>query len=638
MDLRRAEKFLFFFIGDALLIAIAMIIAFLLRFDGHIPMEYYSRLPFYIAFSIGITLPIFLLRKLYAFTWSFVSVHELIEVLEGVVISGLIFTAGFVLMKEGPLFAGFPRSVLVLHFGITFLLIGFLRTSKRLKAVFSSQKAPSSTGESATLIIGADELAEQLIRTLLQGGNEYRIVGILDDMTMKQNTYLHGIPVIGRIADITDVAVRYGIQTVIIALPSTKREVIRNVLRLARSANVKDIRIIPGMLELLSGEASIQQLRPVKVEDLLGREQAKIDTAEIEFFLKGKDVLITGAAGSIGSELARQVSKFSPHSLHLLDYEESNLFSLMQNLQNESPQLNCRALVADIRNGEKIKYLMEHIRPQVIFHAAAYKHVPLMETFPEEGVATNVFGTLSVYQAALSAGVEKVVLISTDKAVRPKSVMGQTKKVAEMLTQAFNGEGKTQFVAVRFGNVLRSRGSVIPTFEKQLREGGPLTVTDSRMTRFFMTAPEAVLLVMEAGAIGHGGEIFVLDMGEPVKIVDLAKELIRLSGLEPGQDVDIVFTQPRPGEKLSEEVLTAEEGTTVTHYQKICRVKTSFSMKLPELILILDQLKRAIVNPEELRRKLAEFTMSAPTVKTIASFNSLINGNQYQGIDDYNSI
>ena len=216
--------------------------------------------------------------------------------------------------------------------------------------------------------------------------------------------------------------------------------------------------------------------------------------------------------------------------------------------------------------------------------------------------------------------------------------MGQTKKVAEMLTQAFNGEGKTQFVAVRFGNVLRSRGSVIPTFERQLREGGPLTVTDSRMTRFFMIAPEAVLLVMEAGAIGHGGEIFVLDMGEPVKIVDLAKELIRLSGLEPGQDVDIVFTQPRPGEKLSEEVLTAEEGTTVTHYQKICRVKTSFSMKLPELILILDQLKRAIVNPEELRRKLAEFTMSAPTVKTIASFNSLINGNQYQGIDDYNSI
>jgi len=627
-DWRRVEKFVFFFVSDAVLIAVAMIAAFLLRFDGSIPPEYRMRLVAYTALSIGITLPIFILRGLYAFTWAFVSFHEIVEVLKGVLISALLFTVSFLFLQNTPLFVGFPRSVLILHFGLIFLLVGVLRAAKRLKFGLLAQKAAVLEHGKPTLIIGADEIAEQLIRTLLHGNSEYHIVGILDDMSIKQNTYLHGIPIIGRIGDLAEVGSRYNIQTVIIALPSTKRGVIRNVSRLAQSVNIKDIRIVPSVLELLSGDASLHQLRPVKVEDLLGREQAKIDTAEIDLFLKGKDVLITGAAGSIGSELARQVSKFSPHSLHLLDYEESNLFSLMQNLQNESPHLNCRALVADVRNVEKMKYLMGYIRPQVIFHAAAYKHVPLMETFPEEGVATNIFGTLSVYQAAMNAGVEKVVLISTDKAVRPISVMGQTKKVAEMLTQTFNGEGKTQFVAVRFGNVLRSRGSVIPTFEKQLRDGGPLTVTDSRMTRFFMTAPEAVLLVMEAGAIGKGGEIFVLDMGEPVKIVDLAKELIRLSGFEHEKDIKIEFTGVRPGEKLFEEVLTAEEGTTTTRYQKIYRAKTSFSRTLPELILTLDQLKQALTNPEDLRRKLAEITRSTPADQAITSFSLLHKGSQ----------
>lgn len=619
---RRIQKFLFFFLADAVLIAIAMVVAFLLRFDGTIPVEYRLRLFGYIALSIGITLPIFILRGLYAFTWAFVSFHETVEVFKGVFISALLFTVSFLLLQNAPLFTGFPRSVLILHFGLVFILVGILRCAKRLRAsLFAPRSAGADRGKSA-LIIGADDIAEQLVRTLLRGKSEYHVVGILDDMTIKQNTFLHGIPVIGKIRDLIEVGPHYNIQTVIIAIPATKRDVIRNVFQLARSVNIKDIRIVPSVLELLSGEASIQQLRPVKVEDLLGREQAKIDTAEIAGFLKGRDVFITGAAGSIGSELARQVSKFSPHSLHLLDYEESNLFSLMQNLQNEFPHLNCRAIVADVRNAKKMKYLLEYIRPQVVFHAAAYKHVPLMETFPEEGVATNVFGTLSVYRAAMSAGVEKVVLISTDKAVRPISVMGQTKKIAEMLTQAFNSQGKTQFVAVRFGNVLRSRGSVIPTFERQLREGGPLTVTDSRMTRFFMTAPEAVLLVMEAGAIGEGGEIFVLDMGEPVKIIDLARELIRLSGLEPEKDIKVEFIGARPGEKLFEEVLTAEEGTTTTRYQKIYRAKTSFSMTLPELILTLEQLKHALANPEELRRKLAEITVSASATKTIASFTS----------------
>ncbi len=630
---RRIQKFAFFFTGDAVLIAVAMVVAFLLRFDGVIPVEYRMRLLAYIALSIGITMPIFILRGLYAFTWAFVSFHEVVDVLKGVLISAVLFTVSFLFLQDTSLFAGFPRSVLILHFGLMFLFVGVLRAAKRLKFGLLAQKAAVLEHGKPTLIIGADEIAEQLIRTLSRSNSEYRVLGILDDMPIKQNTFLHGIPVIGKISDLVQAGPRYNIQTVIIALPSTKQEVIRNVFRLARSVNIKDIRIVPSVLEILSGDAALHQLRPVKVEDLLGREQAKIDTAEIEKFIKGKDVMITGAAGSIGSELARQVSKFSPHSLHLLDYEESNLFLLMQNLQSESPHLNCRAIVADVRNVEKMKYLMKYIRPHVVFHAAAYKHVPLMETFPEEGVATNVFGTLSVYQAAMSAGVEKVVLISTDKAVRPISVMGQTKKIAEMLTQTFNGEGKTQFVAVRFGNVLRSRGSVIPTFERQLREGGPITVTDSRMTRFFMTAPEAVLLVMEAGAIGQGGEIFVLDMGEPVKIVDLAKELIRLSGFEPEKDIKIEFIGVRPGEKLFEEVLTAEEGTTTTRYQKIYRAKTSFSMTLSELILTLEQLKRALANPDELRRTLAAITMSASATKTIASFSALRSGDAYRVIE-----
>lgn len=629
---RRVEKFLFFIIADALLIAAAMVIAFLLRFDGQIPFEYQGRILSYAGLSVGITLPIFILRGLYSFTWSFVSFHEMFDVFKGVAISAFLFTISFLLMRDsdsGSFFSGFPRSILFLHFGLVFLFIGTLRAAKRIKSVLLQGRRNGSCHRKKTLIIGADEPADHLVRALLQNAGDCEIIGILDDMPIKQNTYLHGIPVLGFIADIPSISLLYDIQTIVIALPSAKREVIRNVFNLARGVKIKDIRIVPSLSELLSGTVAIQHLRPVKVEDLLGREQAQIDTAEIEQFLKGKDVLITGAAGSIGSELARQISKFSPHSLHLLDCEESNLFDLMQIFQSESPEIDVHAIVMDVRNIEKTQSVIEHIRPQIIFHAAAYKHVPLMEVFPEEAVATNVFGTLSVYRAALKAGVEKVVLISTDKAVRPISVMGQTKKLAEMLTQSFNGAGKTQFVAVRFGNVLGSRGSVVPVFERQLKAGGPLTVTDPGMTRFFMTAPEAVLLVMEAGAIGQGGEIFVLDMGEPVKITDLARELIRLSGFESEKDIGIVFTGKRPGEKISEEVLTAEEGTTATRYQKIYRVRTSFSMNLQEILISLDGLKRSLLNPQELKDELAKLTRSSQAIGTFSSFAALRGQQDY---------
>ena len=358
---------------------------------------------------------------------------------------------------------------------------------------------------------------------------------------------------------------KYGVEEIIIAIPSASGDTVREIVEICKETKASNLKILPGVHDILSGKITVSAIREVQVEDLLGRDPVWVDLQEVAQYLKDQVVLVTGAGGSIGSELCRQIVRFSPAQLILTGHGENSIFDIQQELKDYPISTE----IFDIKDHEKVNIVFEKYKPSVVFHAAAHKHVPLMEANPEEALKNNILGTSRLAQAAHKNGVETFVFISTDKAVNPTSIMGASKRIAEMVIQNYNDKSATKFVAVRFGNVLGSRGSVIPTFKNQITAGGPVTVTDSRMTRYFMTIPEASQLVIQAGAMASGGEIFILDMGKPVKIVDLAKDLIRLSGLEPEKDIKIVFTGTRPGEKLFEELLTSEEGTTATKHKRI---------------------------------------------------------------------
>lgn len=601
----RLKKIVAFLVADTLIVFCSLLLAFLLRFDGIIPSRYLPYLPLYIGLSLLFTLPLLYWRRLYLFTWAFVSLDEIVEIAYVVAASGFLFALTYLLFQAEPAFRGFPRSVIIIHHALVFLFVSLLRSAKRVALLLFEDRGRLRKN---TLVIGADEGADELIRNLQranlkqkQGG--YALIGILDDRPQKQGTLLHGVDVLGPIESLVEVAKKYDIQSIIIALSQDEHHTIPRIIALAKTAGIQDIKIVPTIYEVLTGKPDISHIRPVRVEDLLGRKPAKIETGAIDVFLKHKRILITGAAGSIGSELCHQIAKFSPRALQVLDYEESNLFDLARLLAIEHPNVPIKIFVADVRNKEKIEDLILSLKPDVIFHAAAYKHVPLMEEFPEEAVSTNVFGTLFVAQAALKARVKKFVLISTDKAVRPRSMMGKTKKLAEMLVSSLNAKGGTHFVSVRFGNVLGSRGSVLPIFEEQIRRRLPIKVTHPKMTRYFMTTPEAALLVLEAASLGEGGEIFVLDMGKPVKIVDFAKQVIRLYGLEPDRDIPILYTKPRPGEKIEEELLHSEEELTATQYQKVFRTKTLYHSSFDHLYPKILKLKTHFSDKHRLRQE-----------------------------------
>lgn len=398
-------------------------------------------------------------------------------------------------------------------------------------------------------------------------------VGFVDEYKSKQGSLIHGVKVLGRIDDIPKIISDYRIEEMIIAMPTASSNVIKKSVELGRKSNLKNIKIAPSITDIINEEVSLSVLRDVSVEDLLGRDTVSLDKTIIENFIRDKVVLITGGAGSIGSELCRQVAKFNPCLLIVLDQDETGIFNISKALKNQFTGLKVLPMVNDICDKRKIEQIFEKFRPNIIFHAAAYKHVPLMEAHPDEAAKNNIFGTKVVAESALKFGSEKFVFISTDKAINPSSVMGATKRIGEMLCQVFNQKNHTKFISVRFGNVLDSRGSVIPIFREQIKKGGPVEITHPDMKRYFMVTSEACLLVMQAGAMGAGGEVFVLDMGEPIKILDLAKEMIRLSGFEPDLDIPIVFTGIRPGEKFFEEILTAEEGTVATKNQKIFTAK-----------------------------------------------------------------
>ena len=428
-----------------------------------------------------------------------------------------------------------------------------------------------------TLIVGAGEAGRQILKSISSLKNTYTPVGFIDDSPAKRGKLLQGVLVLGIIDDIPRIVKKHKIVNLIIALPSAGSGAIKKSVELGRKSGVQNIRVIPTLSEIIDGKVSFKDIREIQVEDLLGREKILLDEEAIESFIKNKKILITGAAGSIGSELSKQVLKFKPSQLILIDQDETGIFNALNNLKDKFSHVPIISFITSITDSKKMNYIFSQYSPNIVFHAAAYKHVPLMEEHPDEAVKNNIFGTKIIAEASLNAGVSKFIFISTDKAINPTSVMGATKRVGEMICQQLSKKNKTKFISVRFGNVLNSRGSVIPIFKEQIKKGGPIEVTHPDMKRYFMLISEACLLLMQASAMGQGGEVFVLDMGTPVKILDLAKEMIKLSGLVLDKDIAITFAGIRPGEKLFEEMLTAEEGTAATQHEKIFIARLSDS-------------------------------------------------------------
>lgn len=549
---------------DIILINLAIFSSYYLRFDGAIPSEY--KMTFIQTVGVGtfVYIAVFIFFGLYKKLWQYASIGELLSIVyANTVGTGIIVT---IIYFSAPMRVA--HTVAVLLWFLTIFLIGGSRFAWRIlqENVFNP-RGPGS--QKQILIVGAGDAGVMIVREFKNRNfREGRPVGFIDDDLHKQQFELHGIPVLGTCQDIPKVVKNHNIDEIVLAMPSASGDAIRNIVEVCEQTTA-EIKIMPAVFNVLSGTVDTKKIRKVQVEDLLGREPVKVNLEEVSGYLTGETVMVTGGGGSIGSEICRQITKFNPAKLVIVGQGENNIFDIEQELRNEYPGLNVETEILDIKDQAKVNLIFKRYKPGVVFHAAAHKHVPLMEKNPEEALKNNIVGTNNLAEAADTVGVKSFVLISTDKAVNPTSVMGATKRVAEMIIQSIDQRSETKFVAVRFGNVLGSRGSVIPTFKKQIEKGGPVTVTHPDMVRYFMTIPEAAQLVVQAGAIAKGGEVFILDMGQPVKIMDLAKDLIRLSGYKPDVDIPIQITGMRPGEKLYEELLTAEEGTTATKHQRI---------------------------------------------------------------------
>ncbi len=556
-DKRLFIRRLFLIILDAILINLAAFSALFIRFDfrlGQIPTNYADAVLSYTVINTVTTIIIFSLFRLYNSLWRYAGIDELVNIIFACTLSGMFQLIGmhFILIIHVPR-SYYPLSTLFMMALISVSRF-FYRYVRRLS------KRHHGTSQSRIMIIGAGEAGSSIIREIAVSGYvKGTVICAIDDNNDKLGSYIQGIKVVGDRTKIIEAAEKYEITDIFIAMPSVSRKNIREILEVCKETGCA-LKILPGMYQLINEEVSITRLRDVEIEDLLGREPVKIDMEGIMNYVKGKVIMVTGGGGSIGSELCRQIVKHEPKQLIIVDIYENNAYFIQQELKSEFPELDLVVLIASVRNSNRMNWIMERYRPEIIYHAAAHKHVPLMEDSPTEAIKNNVGGTLKMANAADAYGVEKFILISSDKAVNPTNIMGASKRICEMIIQAYNKRSKTEFVAVRFGNVLGSNGSVIPLFKEQILRGGPVTVTHPDIIRYFMTIPEAVSLVLQAGAYAKGGEIFVLDMGEPVKITELAKNLIRLSGYEPGRDITIEFTGLRPGEKLYEELLMDEEG------------------------------------------------------------------------------
>lgn len=547
---------------DAILINIALYTSLLLRFDGqmNIPQQFIDA-AFYLApWWTFIALASLFYFKLYNRMWQYASTNEFISIIKAVLSS----MAALVILLYGFSLPHLPRSVYILTCIIAIALITASRFLWRI--IRDTIIKEKSIAQKRALIIGAGDGGAMVAREIENNTSlGLQAIGFVDDSSLKQKLSIFNIPVLGTSEDIPTIVKNYDIEEIIIAMPSVEGRIIREILDICRKTGIKT-RIFYGTDEMLNGRPKI---RDIELEDLLRRKPINLNIDEIAGYIKGRNIMVSGAGGSIGSELCRQICKYSPTSLALVEYSENNLFEIDNELNQLFPSLNIQAELCDIKDRAKLKEIFKRNRPEVVFHAAAHKHVPMMEKHPEEAIKNNILGTKNMAEMADTYGVSTFVLISTDKAVNPTSVMGASKRVAEMVIHDINRESKTRFAAVRFGNVLGSRGSVIPTFKKQIEKGGPVTVTHPDMTRYFMTIPEAVQLVIQAGAMTHGGELFILDMGEPVKITDLAHDLIRICGYEPDKEIQITYTGIRPGEKIYEELFTAREQMGATRHERI---------------------------------------------------------------------
>ncbi len=505
-----------------------------------------------------VSLCIFFLFKTYHFVWRFISVDALYQIVPAAALSALAFVGASLLLRRP-----YTLSVYVITFIMLCILTVCLRFSVRL--AHSVRHRASSPECTNIMIIGAGEAGRILIHEIQSSArtSDSRVVCVIDDNVRKRGKYIGGVPIVGGQESIIEAAERYRVNRIIFAIPSATPQMKRDILNICKETGC-ELKTVPGIYQFVNGDISVSMLREVSLEDLLGRDPIRVDSRAILDEHSGKTVLVTGGGGSIGSELCRQIASHTPKTLVIVDIYENNAYDLQQELLRQYPELDLQVRIASVRDETRMDQLFAAFRPDIVYHAAAHKHVPLMEDSPGEAVKNNVFGTEAVARCAARYGAQRFVLISTDKAVNPTSVMGASKRICEMLIQYWNRRSETDFVAVRFGNVLGSNGSVVPLFKKQIAQGGPVTVTHKDITRFFMTIPEAVSLVLQAGSYAKGGEIFVLDMGEPVRIDDLARNLIRLSGLTPDVDIPIVYTGLRPGEKLFEEVLLNEEGLQKT--------------------------------------------------------------------------
>jgi FlaA1/EpsC-like NDP-sugar epimerase len=549
---------------DVISIAASFFAALWVRFEfsfDHIPERYFNTYLHYIGYWIVICLVVFWVLDLYNSIWTYVSVDSLGRVMGSYAILLVVAWIGSAIFD-----VDMPRSFYFIGFFLSFACTVGIRFSyrllRRLRWFFSDSRWSNQTKN--IMIIGAGEAGRQLVREFTVNPNlQGHVACLIDDNPNKHRRILEGVRVVGGRNDIPAAVDRYNIQKIIYAIPASDMKTRREILDICSTTGC-EIQVVPGMFQLVNGEVSVSKLRKVSLLDLLGRDPVQTNLDEIRQFISGKVVMVTGGGGSIGSELCRQIAQSNPKQLIIFDIYENNAYEIQMELKRTCPGLNLAVLIGSVRDPKRLDDILGEYRPELVFHAAAHKHVPLMEDSPNEAIKNNVFGTYKMAHAAREFGVKKFVLISTDKAVNPTNIMGASKRLCEMVVQMMSRKGGTEFVAVRFGNVLGSNGSVVPLFEKQIAEGGPVTVTHPDITRFFMTIPEAVSLVLQAGYYARGGEIFVLDMGQPVKIDDMARQLIRLSGFEPDVDIKVVYTGLRPGEKLYEEILMDEEGLQET--------------------------------------------------------------------------
>ena len=563
--MKRAILLLFL---DIVSILVSYLAALLLRFDfifSNIPREYLEGYFWSMLYWTVITVVVFYGFRLYHSIWRFAGLDEAKRIIWSYIALIFLYTAGIFAMD-----LRMPRSYFFIGYVFSILMTTALRFAYRLiRSVTKNMENDGSTAVERVMIIGGGQAGQVLIRELQTSSHLHsKVCCVIDDNPNKKGRLLEGVPIVGNRYDIEEKVKEYGITRIIYAIPATTGANRKAILNICKNTGCK-MQTVPGVYQLLNEEVSVTKLRDVEITDLLGRAQVKVNNSEILKSLKGKVIMVTGGGGSIGSELCRQIARSEPAALIIFDIYENNAYTIQQELKRKHPELNLITLIGSVRNTRRVDSIIEKYRPEVIFHAAAHKHVPLMEDSPNEAIKNNVEGTYKVAQSAARWGVKKFVLISTDKAVNPTNIMGASKRLCEMVVQMMNRQSDTDFVAVRFGNVLGSNGSVIPLFKKQIAEGGPVTVTDKRIIRYFMTIPEAVSLVLQASYYAHGGEIFVLDMGEPVKIDDLARNLIRLSGFVPDDDIKIVYTGLRPGEKLYEELLMDEEGMQETENELI---------------------------------------------------------------------